>query len=80
LFVCSPGDSLESLPAALRESAQIVTVHNPLRALAKVAREKFDGVYVAADHLQAAVRLGRLLENDRILEACLMRWHLLDWT
>lgn len=68
LFVCSPGDSIESLPAALRESAQIVTVHNPLRALAKVAREKFDGVYVSTDHLQSAVRLGRLLENDRILE------------
>jgi len=68
LYVCNPGDSLESLPAGLRETADIITVHNPLRALAKVAREQFDGVYVAADHLQAAVRLGRLLENDRILE------------
>ena len=68
LYVCNPGDSLESLPAGLRESAEITTVHNPLRALAKIAREQFDGIYVAADHLQAAVRLGRLLENDRILE------------
>ncbi|HEX5104944.1 MAG TPA: GAF domain-containing protein [Pirellulaceae bacterium] len=69
LYVCSPGDSAESLPAGIRESAEIVTVHNPLRALGKAAREKFDGVYVAADHLQSAVRLGRLLENDRILES-----------
>jgi CheY-like chemotaxis protein len=66
--VCSPGDSAQPLPAELRASAEITTVHNPLRALAKIAREKYDGVYVAADHLQAAVRLGRLLENDRILE------------
>lgn len=68
LHVCSPADSSESLPEGLRHAADIVTVHNPLRALAKIAREQFDGVYVAANHLQNAVRLGRLLENDRILE------------
>src|SRR5262245_44968080 len=68
LYVCNPNDSLESLPEALRASADVQTVHNPLRALAKIAREKYDGVYVAADHLQSVVRLGRLLENDRILE------------
>ena len=68
LFVCNPNDSVESLPESLRASAAVQTVHNPLRALAKIAREKYDGVYVAADHLQSVVRLGRLLENDRILE------------
>lgn len=68
LHVCAAGDCDQSLPPELRNSAEVVTVHNPLRALAKIARERFDGVYVAADHLQAAVRLGRLLENDRILE------------
>src|SRR5436305_7261250 len=68
LFVCNPNDSLESLPEALRTSADVEIVHNPLRALARMAREKYDGVYVAANHLQNAVRLGRLLENDRILE------------
>lgn len=68
LYVCNANDSLESLPAELRANADVLTVHNPLRALAKIAHEKFDGVYVDADHLQNAVRLGRLLENDRILE------------
>ena len=68
LHVCNPNDPLESLPDELRRSADIVTVHNPLRALPKIAREKFDGVYVSADHLKGAVQLGRLLENDRILE------------
>src|SRR3954470_8333559 len=68
LFVCNPNDSIESLPEPLRVAADVQVVHNPLRALAKIAREKYDGVYVAADHLQNAVRLGRLLENDRILE------------
>jgi GAF domain-containing protein len=68
LYVCGPSDCTESLPEGLRSSADIVTVHNPLRALAQMARDKFDGVYVAGDHLQNVLRLGRLLENDRILE------------
>ena len=68
LFVCSPSDSVESLPESLRTAAEVTTVHNPLRALAKIAKDQFDGVYVAGNHLQSAVRLGRLLENDRILE------------
>jgi two-component system, sensor histidine kinase SagS len=68
LLVCNPNDSVESLPAALAASADVEVVHNPLRALAKIAREEYAGVYVAANHLQNAVRLGRLLENDRILE------------
>jgi GAF domain-containing protein len=59
---------LSALPAELRESAEVEVVHNPLRALAKVANEKFDGIYVDANHFQAALRLRRLLENDRILE------------
>src|SRR5262245_1735430 len=68
LFVCSPGDSAESLPEGLRTAADVTTIHNPLRAIAAVAREKYDGVYIAGDQLQSAVRLGRLFENDRILE------------
>lgn len=67
LFVCDPGDK-SPLPPGLSESADVEVVHNPLRALARIAHEKFDGIYVAADHFQAAVRLRRLLENDRILE------------
>ncbi len=68
LYVCSQTGDLSALPEGLRESAEVVVVHNPLRALAKVARERFDGIYVAADHFQAALRLRRLLESDRILD------------
>src|SRR5437868_3773394 len=78
LFVCNPNNSVESLPEAVRTSAEVDVVHNPLRALARIAREKYDGVYVAADHLQNAVRLGRLLENDRILEGMADAVALLD--
>jgi two-component system, sensor histidine kinase SagS len=68
LYVCNPQSGLAELPATLRETAEVVVVHNPLRALALISRESFDGIYVTADHFQAAVRLRRLLENDRILD------------
>jgi GAF domain-containing protein len=68
LYVCSPGDGLDSLPAGLRESADVVVVHNPLRAIAAISRQQFSGIYVAGDHFASALRLGRLMENDRILE------------
>ena len=68
LYVCNRGDTIQSLPEGLRQSADVETIHHPLRALAKIARQHYDGVYVAADHLQDILRLERLLENDRILE------------
>ena len=43
-------------------------VQNPLRALAYLTRENFDGVYVAAEYLQQALEIGKLLQNDQILE------------
>jgi two-component system, sensor histidine kinase SagS len=41
---------------------------NPLRALAHLSRERFAGVYVSSEYLQEALELGRLLQNEHILE------------
>ena len=49
LYVCSLGDSGESLPEALRAAADVTTINNPLRAIAAVAREQYDGVYIAGE-------------------------------
>src|SRR5688572_24168534 len=43
-------------------------VRSPLRALAQLEREDYAGVFVTADHFGEALRLGRLLQNERILE------------
>lgn len=75
LFVAGEGDEL---PASIASTCEIVEVHNPLRALARVGREEFDGIYVAAKHFSEALRLGRLLENDRILEGMPDAMALLD--
>jgi CheY-like chemotaxis protein len=50
------------------ESYQTEEVESPLRALARLARDHYDGIYVTGSHVSEAFRLGRLLQNERILE------------
>jgi len=52
----------------LREGCEIVQVPTSLQALVQLARDEFDGLYVAGNHLSEALRLGRLLQNERILD------------
>jgi CheY-like chemotaxis protein len=47
---------------------EIVEVHNPLRAIALLAREDFAGVFVGGEHLAEALTVGKLLQNERILQ------------
>ncbi|HTN77990.1 MAG TPA: response regulator [Pirellulaceae bacterium] len=54
--------------SGLKESFELVAVRNPLRALAQLSSSEFAGVYVTAEHFGEALRLGRLLQNERILE------------
>lgn len=51
-----------------QDNCQVVEVRSPIRALAQLTREDFAGVYVAAEHLAAAFKIGKLLQNERILE------------
>ncbi len=68
LCVYDQGEGKVQLPSELTESFDVVVVRNPLRAIAQLAREQFAGVYVTTDHFGEALRLGRLLQNERILE------------
>lgn len=68
LYVCQPGDSIESLPAALRAEYEIDVAHQPLRALTRLAQQRYDGVYITTQRLQEVVKLDRLLESNRVLE------------
>lgn len=53
---------------ALQGACDVVEVHNPLRALARLSQEPFTGMLVSAQHFGQAMRLGQLLQNERILE------------
>ena len=68
LLVCSSGENAEQLLARAAESHDVVVVSNPLRALAHLSREPFAGVYVSSEYLKEALELGRLLQNEHILE------------
>jgi CheY-like chemotaxis protein len=52
----------------LCDGFEVVSVKSPIRALARLAREDFAGVYVAGEHLRAALQVGKLLQNERILQ------------
>ncbi len=50
------------------DGVEIEEVRSPIRALARMARENFAGLYVANSHIGEAFRMGKLLQNERILE------------
>ncbi len=54
--------------SAASESHDIVAVQNPIRALAMLSRERFAGVFVTAKYFQEAFEIGKLLQNEQILE------------
>lgn len=54
--------------AQLSQAGEVVDVHSPLRALASLSRERFDGIYVVAEHIEEAIQLGRLLQQKRIID------------
>ncbi len=68
LCVCDSDGGSDRLPAAIRDSFELVEVPNPLGALTRLARENFSGMYIASNHLGEAIRLEHLLENERILD------------
>ena len=68
LVVGDSCDSAEEVCSVFSESHDIVAVQNPIRALAMLARSRFDGVFVTAKYFQQAFEIGKLLQNEQILE------------
>lgn len=50
------------------DSHEMVVVQNPMRALALLAREEFAGVFVLSEYFREALEIGKLLQNQQILE------------
>ncbi len=67
LCVCKAGENGKSLPVS-DEQFDVVKVYNPLRALVQLSRQPFDGVYVDPHHFDKALQIGRLLQNERVLQ------------
>lgn len=69
LVIRSPGDESDGVPVGLADTHDVVTVQSMTRALAQLRSGDFSSVLVASGHITEAFRLGKLFENERILES-----------
>jgi two-component system, sensor histidine kinase SagS len=68
LFVGDSEPEQQRLLDQFRDSFEVIQARSPLRALSRLARESFAGLYVAPKLLGDAFQIGKLLQNERILE------------
>lgn len=68
LFIGETGAPFNRLPGAPDDFCEYVRAANPAAALKLLFKERFAGVYIASDHLQEAMEIGGLLQNERILQ------------
>lgn len=68
LYLGGSHDSLIDVRRRLGDDVELVETQSPVRALARLARDQYAAVYVDADHFLDATDLGRLIQNNRILQ------------
>jgi CheY-like chemotaxis protein len=68
LYLGGAHDAQVDLQHQLGDRVEVVPVGSSLKALALMDRKEFAGVYVDADRFAEATDVGRLLQNDRILQ------------
>jgi CheY-like chemotaxis protein len=68
LVVCDSRERDDQILAQLGQACDVVIAESMLRALARLKRDDFSGVFVSAANLQEAFQVGKLLQNERILE------------
>jgi CheY-like chemotaxis protein len=68
LFVCDSREAAEHVLGLAAEQFELVVVSNPMRALALLTRDTFEGVYVSKVYFQQAFDIGKFLQNEQILD------------
>jgi two-component system, sensor histidine kinase SagS len=68
LYVSRSRDGQNARVSPLSETFDIVHVQGPIRALAQLSRDDFAAIYVDAEHIHEALRIGKLLQNEQILQ------------
>ena len=69
LFVGEVGDGERLMRVRLQGDCDVVSVSNPMQALAVLSRETFDAVHLSSGLVPQALQLGALLQSGRILDA-----------
>jgi len=68
LLICDSREDVEQAFAHALGSQDAVVVQNPMRALALLTRQPFDGVYITSKYLSEALEIGELIQKEQILE------------
>ncbi len=72
LFLRDASDGQHPMPVDLASyfggNVEVEEVRSPIRALARLAREHYAGIFVDSEHISEAFRIGKLLQNERILQ------------
>jgi len=68
LLICDSPENTRHLLADAADSHEVLAVQNLMQALAHLRRESFAGVFVAAEYVHQAFEIGKLLQNEQILE------------
>jgi CheY-like chemotaxis protein/PAS domain-containing protein len=68
LYLGGAHDAQVALQERLGDDIEVVPLNSSLKALAMMGRGDFSGIYVDADRFDEASDVGRLLQNDRILQ------------
>ncbi len=66
--MCQSRDAVDRVLGPSADQYDVVVIENPLRAVAAMAREQFEGIYVDSDFVRQAFDLGKMLQNEQILE------------
>jgi CheY-like chemotaxis protein len=69
LYLGGTHDSSVNLQKRFGDEVVVVEVGSPIKALARLAHNQYDALYVDADYFSQAADVGRLLQNDRLLQA-----------
>jgi len=68
LLVCDSRENAEQMLQRAADSHDVVIAENPVQALSLLGRETFAAVYITSEYLKEAFQVGRLLQNEQILE------------
>jgi CheY-like chemotaxis protein/PAS domain-containing protein len=68
LYLGGARDSWGDLRKRFGDEVEIDEVGSPVKALARMAHKRYDALYVDAEYFSKAVEVGRLLQNDRLLQ------------
>lgn len=68
LIVGQPGEREQQMLGLLRDNFDVAEARSMIRALARLSRGEFAGVYVASEQVSDAFPVGKLLQSERIIE------------